>query len=210
MLNVIIVSEDTVFARVVSRSIGDLCPKKIVSTVSKASRQEGTLYVLDLRTATSVELQRLKPLGLPDRNTIVVVSPNPMSRTQCLRAGCGIVLDDPLDPFELRSFIEGFIPQTDSVIQVGNVALKPKLLQGYLNSKELGLSPTEFRILVTLARHSSQHVSREKIRENVWGKDFAIADRSIDSNVSRLRTKIQASTIKILSGRNKGYLLEIR
>jgi DNA-binding response OmpR family regulator len=208
MVNVIVVSADAIFARVVSRSIGNLCAKRIVSSLDEATRHEGTLYVLDLRVAPAVELQRLKLLGLPDRNTIVVIPPNPMSRTQCLRAGCGIVLEDPLDPFELRSFIEGFIPQTESIIQVGNVTLKPKLLQGFLNSKELGLSPTEFRILVTLAQYSSQHVSREKIRENVWGKDFAIADRSIDSNVSRLRTKIQASTVKILSGRTKGYLLE--
>jgi DNA-binding winged helix-turn-helix (wHTH) protein len=211
MVNVFIVSADSVFARVLSRSMGDLCEKTSLPDLSQASYRVGALYVLDLRAAASPEfsLEQFHSLGLSARNVIVLVRSNPLIRAQCLRAGCALVLEDPFDPFELRSFIEGFAPQADSSVQVGNVTLKPSLLQAYLNSRDLGLSPTEFRILMTLAEHRSERVSREFIRKQVWGQDFAIADRSIDSNVSRIRLKLKDSSLRILSGRKQGYLLQV-
>jgi DNA-binding response OmpR family regulator len=76
------------------------------------------------------------------------------------------------------------------------------------------LSPTEMRVLLCLARHSPEAVTRETLIEEVWGaRDHPMAPRSVDTHVSRVRSKVEAEAsrpvyVHTLSG--VGYCLDYR
>ena len=57
---------------------------------------------------------------------------------------------------------------------------------------EIGLTPTEFRLLVELARRPGQVFTRELLLERVWGYDYLGDSRLVDVAVQRLRSKIEA------------------
>jgi DNA-binding response OmpR family regulator len=56
----------------------------------------------------------------------------------------------------------------------------------------LNLSPTEFRLLVYLAQHRGQALSREQILDAVWGYDAEVeSETTVNVCVRRLREKIE-------------------
>jgi DNA-binding response OmpR family regulator len=58
--------------------------------------------------------------------------------------------------------------------------------------ESLNLTPTEFRLLVYLARHPGQVLSRAQILESVWGHTPDLnSERTVNVHVSRLREKIE-------------------
>ena len=56
---------------------------------------------------------------------------------------------------------------------------------------ELGLSPTELRLLVELARAPGRVFSREILLERVWGYDYLGDSRLVDVAIQRLRAKVE-------------------
>jgi DNA-binding response OmpR family regulator len=56
----------------------------------------------------------------------------------------------------------------------------------------LNLTPTEFKLLVFLARHPGQALSRSQIVEAVWGYDADVeSERTVNVHIRRLREKIE-------------------
>jgi DNA-binding response OmpR family regulator len=56
----------------------------------------------------------------------------------------------------------------------------------------LNLTPTEFRLLIHLARHPGQALSRAQILQAVWEDDGTIeSERTVNVHIRRLREKIE-------------------
>jgi two-component system response regulator MtrA len=76
---------------------------------------------------------------------------------------------------------------------------------------EISLTATEFRLLVTLARHPGQVMTREVLLERVWGYDYLGDSRLVDMAVLRLRSKLGdpgAGGDYITTVRSIGYRFE--
>ena len=58
--------------------------------------------------------------------------------------------------------------------------------------QRFGLSRRELDLLRYLLDHAGEAVERERILDEVWGKDAFPTTRTIDTHVRRLRTKIEA------------------
>jgi DNA-binding response OmpR family regulator len=72
------------------------------------------------------------------------------------------------------------------------------------------LTHAEYGILVLLARAAGQVVTREKMMQEVAGRDWDPNDRSIDVHVSNLRKKLEAGANQlnlIRAVRGAGYML---
>ena len=63
-----------------------------------------------------------------------------------------------------------------------------------LDGKPLALKPKEYELLLFLAQHRRQMLSREFILERVWGWDFIGDSRTVDVHVSWLRQKIEVDS----------------
>ncbi len=57
--------------------------------------------------------------------------------------------------------------------------------------EQVSLTPTEFRLLVELARRPNQVFTREVLLDRVWGYDYLGDSRLVDVAIQRLRAKVE-------------------
>lgn len=96
-------------------------------------------------------------------------------------------------------------------IQFGNLTLDLTRREVLLDSKPMSLKPKEFDLLLFLARHRGQVLSRELILNRVWGWEFSGGSRTVDVHVRWLREKIEldpANPQRIITVRGAGYRFE--
>lgn len=80
-----------------------------------------------------------------------------------------------------------------------------------LNETPIPLKPKEFDLLLFLAEHRRQMLSREFILERVWGWDYIGDSRTVDVHIRWLRQKIEESPSepkRIVTVRGGGYRFE--
>lgn len=75
----------------------------------------------------------------------------------------------------------------------------------YLNDEEISLTKTEFDILLFLLSHRNRIYSREEIIRQVWPSDVVVTNRTIDTNIARLRKKIGEYGNNIVTRLGFGY-----
>jgi DNA-binding response OmpR family regulator len=61
----------------------------------------------------------------------------------------------------------------------------------WLNGREISLTPTEFKLLTTLASKPGRTYSRLQLLESALGEEYAGYERSIDTHIHNLRKKIE-------------------
>lgn len=73
---------------------------------------------------------------------------------------------------------------------IGDLAIDLLHRQVIRSGHEIALSQREFQLLVLLARHAGQTLSRSDIIEQLWGQAQTADDNALDAHVSRLRRKL--------------------
>jgi two-component system phosphate regulon response regulator PhoB len=75
----------------------------------------------------------------------------------------------------------------------------------YISGKLVDLTPTEFGILLFFLTHRNRIYSREEIIKHVWGVE--VSNRTIDTNIARLRKKLAeyGDNIRTRSGFGYGF-----
>jgi two-component system response regulator MtrA len=77
-------------------------------------------------------------------------------------------------------------------ITFGDVRIDVLGHAAWRGESDLGLTPTEFRLLVELAHRPGQVFTREILLERVWGYDYLGDSRIVDVAIQRLRAKVEA------------------
>lgn len=75
----------------------------------------------------------------------------------------------------------------------------------FLNGEEVSLTKTEFDILLFLLTHRNRIYSRDEIIRQVWSSDVVVTNRTIDTNIARLRKKIGEYGNNIVTRLGFGY-----
>jgi DNA-binding response OmpR family regulator len=97
------------------------------------------------------------------------------------------------------------------IIRFGNLTLDLTRREVLVEDRPLSLKPKEFDLLLFLARHRGQVLSRQLILERVWGWDFSGGSRTVDVHVRWLREKIEkdpAEPQRLVTVRGAGYRFE--
>jgi DNA-binding response OmpR family regulator len=100
-------------------------------------------------------------------------------------------------PFFIRELIARIKNQFRSTptparsIRAGALELDRSSCRVLLNSSEVSLTATEFRLLEFLMSRPGVVYSREQLLDAVWGHDRAVTDRTVDVYILRLRQKIE-------------------
>lgn len=75
----------------------------------------------------------------------------------------------------------------------------------FLNGEPVTLTKTEFEILLFFLTHRNRIYSREEIIREVWPDDAVVSNRTIDTNITRLRKKIDPYGNNIITRLGFGY-----
>ena len=96
-------------------------------------------------------------------------------------------------------------------IEIEELKIDPREVQAYVDGTSAGLTPTEFKLLYTLALDRGRVVTRDELLQKVWGRRETHRDRTVDVFVRRLRQKVDriAPTHTFIHTRfGVGYKLE--
>ena len=151
-----------------------------------------------------IETARAEGIGTP----IVVVSARGTEhdRVHALEIGA----DDYLvKPFSMRELVarvgaaarRGVRPaeeQRGDAIEIEELRIDPREVQAFIDGQSAGLTPTEFKLLYTLALDRGRVVTRDELLQKVWGRRETHRDRTVDVFVRRLRQKIDRPALDAL------------
>ncbi len=98
----------------------------------------------------------------------------------------------------------------DQVITYGELSVDPRAMEVTRAGVEVRLSATELRLLLELARHPGQVLTRTVLLERVWDYSYLGDSRLVDVCVQRVRAKVEddpAQPRLIQTVRGMGYKL---
>lgn len=77
--------------------------------------------------------------------------------------------------------------------------------QVYINGKPIKLTRREYDLLLFFLTHRNRNYSREEILQAAWPEDVVVSERTIDTNITRLRQKIEPYGANIVTRLGYGY-----
>ena len=158
-------------------------------------RRESDVYVI-LLTAKTEETDRV--VGLTVGADDYVTKPfSPRELVARIRAA-------------LRRLRQASGPQPGDVLALRRLRIDQGRREVTLNGQPVQLTPTEFDLLVALARHPGMVLSRQQLIEHVWGNNFYGEQRVVDVHIGHVRQKLEAlgGANIIETVRGVGYRLE--
>ncbi len=111
----------------------------------------------------------------------------------------------------IREDVDSETSLARELLKFDNLTMDVTRREVLLNDQPLALKPREFELLLFLARHRGQVLSRDLILERVWGWEFSGGTRTVDVHVRWLREKIEAdpnNPTRIVTVRGTGYRFE--
>jgi DNA-binding response OmpR family regulator len=81
-------------------------------------------------------------------------------------------------------------PRRGEEIVIEELRLDPRNVQAYVDGSSAELTPTEFRLVYTLALDQGRVLTRDELLQRVWGRRASHRDRTVDVFVRKLREKI--------------------
>lgn len=94
------------------------------------------------------------------------------------------------------------------VLRIGALAIDGDRHLVTVNGDVVTLTGTEYKLLQTLAERHGRLQSRDTLLQDVWGYNYLGDTRTVDTHITRLRTKLGAAGDLIQTVRGFGYKLE--
>jgi two-component system alkaline phosphatase synthesis response regulator PhoP len=149
-----------------------------------------------------IEAARSEGIGTP----ILVVSARGTEhdRVHALEIGADDYLVKPFSMKELVARVKAAVrrgvraqdtPRGDA-IEIEELRIDPREVQAFVDGSSAQLTPTEFKLLYTLALERGRVVTRDELLQRIWGRRQTHRDRTVDVFVRRLRDKIDKRAAK--------------
>jgi two-component system, OmpR family, response regulator len=221
VMNILVVEDNLVLAEALLQGLQEDGHQVLHAETGQAALHSASATVFDCIVLD---------LGLPDMDGMDVLgvlrsahNPAPIlaltardavdSRVAALDAGADDYLIKPFAFAELLARIRA----------VGRRAVAPRLVpvgkqgvafeQGWvvvIDGKRFDLPPRQYAMLMYLAQHCGQIVTREDVLQKVFGYHFDPGTNLIDVHLTHLRRRLASTMVTITTIRGIGFRLEIR
>lgn len=185
--------------------------------IDLARRERPALIVLDLMLPGMSGFDVLEVLRADDTMRDVAVlmltaRREEVDRIRGLSLGADDYLTKPFSPQELVLRVGAILrrvsqPQTMSadVLAVGALKIDRAALTVHVDEQLIDLTPTEYKLLLTLVERRGRVQGRGHLLESVWDAAPDIQTRTVDMHVQRLRSKLGPAGDLIETVRGFGY-----
>ncbi len=188
--------------RIACAEAGWLCDT-VASGIEALKRLRREKYLLVILEAELPEIDGLmvcRQLRKTSRAPVVFVSTRyrEEDRLAGFAAGGNDYLQKPFYPRELvaraASLIElssGAAAKATAAVQAGQVRIDQESHAVFVGGRRVAVSPREFDLLLFFAQNPNQAFSRDQLLDLVWGPEFTGGDRTVDTHVKSLRSKLR-------------------
>jgi two-component system phosphate regulon response regulator PhoB len=199
-------------------SDGDEALKRVLG----AGPQEFDAIVLDWMLPGASGLQiarsiRSSKWGLRVPILMVTARTEPADIVAGLESGCDDYVTKPFDVPVFLARMRALFRRADSMkdaasesrvlsrIQMGALEIRIDEVEVWRGPEKLELTPSEFKLLVAMAKNQGKVLTREQLIELVQGEGVSVVDRAIDTHVFGLRKKLGKEAEWIETVRGVGY-----
>lgn len=181
--------------------------------VSTASNGEAALEVIEAETIDLVVSDVLMPkmdgrellrtLRQADNWVPIILLTQvgeAFERAMALEEGADDYINKPFEPHELAARIRAVLrrakpgkPPLTAAWQVtcGDLRFDRRARRAFLEDEELNLTPKALVLLEYLMTHPDELVTRERLLDVVWGWDYPVGSRAVDTRVAELRRALK-------------------
>jgi DNA-binding response OmpR family regulator len=180
-------------------------------------RQPADLLLVDLGLPDmdGFELTRQLRERAPDAVLVVLTArTGEMDVIQALECGADDYLTKPFRLTEIQARVSAHLRRAShdtngspARLQLGSLVIDRSARRCLTPGGEVDLRPREFDLLVRLAAHPGQAVSREDLMSDVWDANWFGPTKTLDVHVAALRRKL-GNLVRITTLRQFGYRLD--
>jgi len=120
-----------------------------------------------------------------------------MDRVLGLEIGADDYVVKPFSPRELVARVKAVLRRQErvaekrEVVESGALRLDTRTQEVTVRGRLVELSSLEFKLLYFLASHPRHVFDRDRLLDEVWGRDRFVTPRTVDVHIRRLREKIE-------------------
>lgn len=170
--------------------------------LQKALKNEYSLILLDVMMPKMNGYEVCQNIRKSSKETpVILLTAKGTLEDKVVGFNCGAddYLVKPFDIQELLVRIRALLrrsegkrpPQSNEVLEAGDIKLLPDSLEVVIEGTIKKLTPTEFEILYCLMQHINQAVNLQTLLKEVWGYDCDEDVRMVRVHVGGLRQKIE-------------------
>jgi DNA-binding response OmpR family regulator len=180
-----------------------VCKTEGGDALAYAQKSQPHLILLDVRLPDGSGFdvcRRMRQHGLHQPIVMLTAQQDEMDKVLGLEMGADDYITKPFSLRELLSRLRAQLRRAygelaaaeANVLFVGDLRIDLTRSQVLHENTPLNLTPTEFKLLVHLARHRNQALTRPQIVEAVWGYAADLeSERAVNVHIRRLREKIE-------------------
>jgi len=165
-------------------------------------RNSADLVLLDILLPDEDGFEICKRLRADERlRTLPVIfltaKSEEMDRVLGLEIGADDYVVKPFSPRELVARVKAVLRRQErvaekkEVVEAGTLRLDMRTQEVTVRGKLVELSALEFKLLYFLASHPRHVFDRDRLLDEVWGRDRFVTPRTVDVHIRRLREKIE-------------------
>jgi DNA-binding response OmpR family regulator len=156
--------------------------------------------------------RELRRAGLRTPVILLTAKTQESDKVLGLELGADDYVTKPFSPRELRARVKAALRraagETPEIYRFGDAEVDFARCELRRAGEAVEMTPIEFKLLTTFIRHRHHALGRDRLLDEVWGRETFVTDRVVDTHITNLRKKIEPKPREpqfLISVRGIGY-----